>query len=149
MIKVRSQQDLWAGLLFAAIGGIMFAGAGRLAQGTAIRMGPGYVPRILCGLLIATGILLVFRGILLTGPNTGRWNLRAMIFVLGSILVFALGLERLGLVVTAALVVGFSSLAVKESRPLEVVIVAVCMAAASTLLFAYGLRLLIPVWPRF
>jgi putative tricarboxylic transport membrane protein len=148
MIRIRGVQDFWAGVMFLAIGVLMFVGASNLVQGTAARMGPGYAPRLLCGLLVATGCALVAKGLFASGGGTGTWNVRPMLFVLGSILVFAFALERLGLVISIILAVGVSSLSIKPARPLETAIVAVTMAAGCTLMFIYGLKLIIPVWPQ-
>src|SRR5215470_677625 len=105
MIRIRSTQEFWAGILLLAFGTVMFIGAADLAQGTALRMGPGYTPRILCGLLIITGVALVIRSAAVDGPSTGTWNVRPLIFVLGSVIFFAFALERLGLVITTFLTV--------------------------------------------
>ena len=149
MFRVKGRQDLWSGIMFLVFGVIMYIGAMPLAQGTAIRMGPGYTPRLLCYLLIIVGAALIFRGVTHRGESTGLWGIRPLIFVLGSVVVFAVGLERLGLVITTCLSVFVGSFAMKEVRPLELLIVAVCMAAGSTLLFVYALKLIIPVWPQF
>lgn len=148
MLRVRCSQDLWAGVLFFAIGFIMLVGAADLAQGTAMRMGPGYAPRLLCGLLILIGAILVFRGIAIEGPDTGQWGLRPAVFVLGSMIAFALGVERLGLFLTIFIVVCLASLAISGVRPVGTFVAATCIAAGSCALFVYGLKLLIPVWPQ-
>ena len=148
MIRIRGAQDFWAGVMFLVIGIAMFVGASSLAQGTAARMGPGYAPRLLCGLLIAIGIALAAKGLYANGEGTGTWNIRPMIFVLGSFLIFAFTLERLGLFISILLIVGISSLSINQFRPLETAIVAVTLAVASTLLFIHGLKLVIPVWPQ-
>lgn len=147
-IQVRSSQDLWAGALFTAIASFMFVAGLDLALGTSLRMGPGYAPRLLCGLLFAIGCVLVGRGLTVDGADTGTWNLRPMIFVLGSILLFAFALERLGLVLTTFLVVGASSFAIRDLRPKELLVVASVMAIVCSGVFVFGLKLMIPLWPR-
>ena len=147
-IQLRSSQDFWAGALFVGIASFMLVAGLDLAVGTSLRMGPGYVPRLLCGLLLAIGIALVGRGLLVSGSNTGTWNLRPMIFVLGSILLFAFALERLGLVLTTFLVVGVSSFAIRDFRPKELLVVASVMSIVCSGIFVFGLKLIIPLWPR-
>jgi TctA family transporter len=110
MIKLRNAQEFWAGLLFLGIGAVMLFGSAKLAQGTAAHMGLGYSPRLLCVLLILAGSGLLLKGVLTDGASIGGWNIRPMIFVLGSIIAFGLGLQRLGLVITICLAVGISSL---------------------------------------
>ena len=56
-------RDVAAGILFVAIGGWFVVSALELELGTALRMGPGYFPLVLAGLLILLGALVVIRGI--------------------------------------------------------------------------------------
>jgi hypothetical protein len=148
-IRMRSSQNFYAGALFIAIALFMLVAGLNLTIGTSVRMGPGYAPRLLCCLLFLIGGVLVVRGLMVSGSDTGTWNLRPMIFVLGSILLFAIVLERLGLVLTTFMVVATSSLATKDLRPKELLVVAAMMAAACSATFVYGLKLLIPLWPSF
>jgi putative tricarboxylic transport membrane protein len=147
-IQLRSSQDFWSGALFIGIALFMLVAGLDLAVGTSLRMGAGYVPRLLCSLLLVIGIALVGRGLLVTGADTGTWNLRPMIFVLGSILLFAFALERLGLVLTTFLVVGVSSFSIRDFRPKELLVVASVMSIACSGIFVFGLKLIIPLWPQ-
>ena len=49
-------KDLWSGLMFAGFGVLALVMGNSLAVGTAIRMGPGYVPRMLSYILIGLGV---------------------------------------------------------------------------------------------
>src|SRR6476660_2241906 len=75
MLRVRSPQDLGAGLVFVTIGlaGIVFGQD--LAAGAAARMGPGYFPMLLSGLIIAIGLVLAARGLVVSGPPIERSHL--------------------------------------------------------------------------
>lgn len=148
-IRMRSSQDFWAGALFVAIASFMFIAGFDLAVGTSLRMGPGYAPRLLCYLLFGVGTVLLGRGLLVTGGDTGTWNLRPMIFVLGSIVLFAVSLQALGLILTTFLVIGVSSFSIKDFRPKELMAVASVMSIACAGIFVFGLKLIIPLWPRF
>jgi hypothetical protein len=63
MIRIRSPQDLGAGLLFLAIGGAGVLIGQDLAFGTARRMGPGFFPTIISALIMLIGVLVALRGI--------------------------------------------------------------------------------------
>ena len=56
MLRVKSPQDIGAGLVFVLIGlaGLYFGS--ELAFGTSARMGPGYFPTLLSVLIIAIGL---------------------------------------------------------------------------------------------
>lgn len=69
-----------------------------LNVGTAFRMGPGYLARLLTWILFGFGLLLLARAFLLHGPALAPWPLRPIGLVLGAMAVFALTVERGGLV---------------------------------------------------
>ena len=52
--SLRSR-DAWAGLLIMVIGGLALWLSANLAMGQSLRMGPGYVPRLLAGAVVALG----------------------------------------------------------------------------------------------
>ena len=104
-----ARKDVLAGLLFIAVAVIGLWASRNYPIGTATRMGTGYVPRLLCWILL--GARRAGAG---AGPAraaaTARarpppiW--RAIVFVPLSLLVFALLIEPFGVVVaTVALVV--------------------------------------------
>jgi hypothetical protein len=67
--------------------------------------------------------------------------------VIGAVLVFAATIRQWGLIAAAPLAVIISSLADKDTRPLEIILFAVVITAASIGLFKILLRLPIPVFP--
>jgi putative tricarboxylic transport membrane protein len=148
MKRLASSADLRAGLFFLAVAALGLYLAQNLRPGTAMRMGPGYLPNLVCFCLLALGAATVAKAVATPGPDAGRWYLRPLMAVLGALLVFALGIELLGLFATTALVVVVASFATPESRPIEVLIVALSLAAFSTALFVQALSLPIPAWPQ-
>ena len=63
------------------------------------------------------------------------------------LVVFALSIERLGLVLAIVLLTGIGALATNALRPLETAIAAAVLVALSWAVFILGLGLTIPVWP--
>ncbi|NBX22059.1 MAG: hypothetical protein EBR58_12120 [Betaproteobacteria bacterium] len=51
-MKIQSQKDFFAGLMFTVVGGSFAAGASQYTLGSGAKMGPGYFPLIL-GLMLA------------------------------------------------------------------------------------------------
>ena len=142
-------QDALAGLVFTAFGlGSIWIASG-YELGTARAMGPGYFPTLLSYLLMGLGILTCIVGAVKPGGATERWYLRPVLAVLAALVLFAYGIDGLGLFLTTVLVVILASVATPESRPIEVGIVALALAAFSTALFINALGLPIPAWPRF
>ena len=64
-------------------------------------------------------------------------------------MIFGLAIERLGLVVSIALLVAFGAVAARDLRPIETVAAALVLIALSWAIFILGLGLTIPVWPEW
>ena len=58
-------------------------------------------------------------------------------------------LEPIGMIITVPVLIFITSLAGEEFRWRGVVVSAVVLTLFSWLIFVYGLKLTIPVWPRF
>ena len=62
-LELRDNKDFLAGLLFIAIGLVAVAVARNYPFGTAMRMGSGYFPTVLGGILILLGAWVMGRGL--------------------------------------------------------------------------------------
>lgn len=142
-----SETDLVAGLflILCAVLGWWFGQS--LKVGTAFRMGPGYVPQLLSWVLGAFGVVLTVMGLVHRGPALGAWNLRSVLLILGAIVAFGLTVERLGLLISSALVVMLAGIAQPEPRLREAAILAICLAAFACLLFPILLQLPVRILP--
>ena len=146
-MRLRNQKDLCAGLLFMAIGAVVVVVAAGYPIGSAMRMGPGYFPVVLGGILIALGAAIGIRA-LRTGEPAALppFRLRPLLLVTLSILAFALLVERFGLVPAIAAAVLVSCLGGHEFRVREVAALAAILAVASILIFRIGLELPFTLW---
>ena len=147
MALIRHPKDFWAGVMFIAFGGAACVIALDYAMGTAARMGPGYFPRALGLLLCGLGALLVLRSFKLQGAPLSFPTFKPLLIVLGSVLLFGLVVNHLGLVVATLLLVLVSSTASHEYRWRESVVAAVALAVFVVVAFRYGLGLQLPTWP--
>jgi hypothetical protein len=147
MHRLHLNRELFAGLMFAAwgIAGLWFGTD--LPRGTALRMGPGYMPFLLSCSLVLLGSLIAIRGALRVGAALTAWHLRPLVLVLVAILSFALLIEPAGLALATVAIVLIGAAGGPEFRPLEALALALAIAAGTVLLFVYGLRLPMPVWP--
>jgi hypothetical protein len=138
-------RDVCAGCMFALLGIAGLWLAQDYAFGTATRMGPGFFPRSIASGLTILGVLIALRGLIAASPAVSM-NLRAIPLVLGSIVLFALLVERAGLPAATVTCIAVASLASREAKVREVVLLSIALAAAATALFVYALGMPIPVW---
>jgi hypothetical protein len=144
-----ARADVLSGLLFIAVAAFGLWVSRDYTVGTALRMGTGYVPRLLCWMLMLLGLIVLVQGLRDKAPpvRPSAMALRAVLAVSLAIVAFALSIERLGLVLAIILLTGIGALATKALRPLETAIAALVLIALTWSIFIAGLGLTIPVWP--
>lgn len=149
MDKILKGSDFWAGILFVTFGlaGLWF-GLG-YPFGTTAQMGPGYFPRVISSALVLIGAAIVVRVVRssVDAEPMGIWPIRAIVMVLGGMILFGVVAPHLGFVVAAAATTAIAGLASPEVRIRELLIFTVILVFAVTVVFIYGLRLNIPVFP--
>ena len=147
MIKIRGPKDFWAGLMFTAFGGTAIWMAQAYPLGRAARMGPGYFPTLIGGLLVAFGLFIALRGLAVDGHHLDSFHFKPLLMVLASVVLFGFALQYLGLFVAIVTLVVVASLGGHEFRLREALILAAILAAGSVAIFSYGLKLQIQIWP--
>ncbi len=140
-------RDVWAGLLIMALGGLASWLAGNLAMGQAVRMGPGYVPRILAGVVVALGAIVCVRGLVNGAVLAGSWALGPLAVIVASIVAFGFLIDRLGLVTASIVLVVIARVAAGGKRPVETVALALALAAFAAATFVGLLGLPFKLWP--
>ena len=110
-LRIRSQQDFGAGLLYAAFGLAAILMAWDYGMGTASRMGPGYFPTALGALLLLIGIASVVRSFFRDGKPIGAVAWKGAALVTAGTVLFGLLLRPAGLVpaLVALILVGASA----------------------------------------
>ncbi len=144
---MRVSRDVAAGLFFIALGALGLVLGWDYVFGTSARMGPGFVPKLLCWFLIAIGVGVLAVGLLANSEAMERWSLRPLAAVLASVLVFAGLIETGGLVPATIGMVLTAAVGSTETRWLETVIVSVVLAGAAVLIFIKALGLTMNVLP--
>ena len=144
--------DLWAGVLFCAIGVAALIIGRNLAIGTAEEMGEGYVPRAMAAALLGLGSLLVVLSAWKRPQGaaraTERVRLRPILLVTLAILTFVTVAEPLGLAAAIAASVTVASFAGEplRARSLVILIAALCVFVGTV--FVWGLGLPLSLFPR-
>lgn len=146
-LSVKNPRDFWCGLVFIALGGLAVYLSHDYKMGTALEMGPGYFPTWIGIILMGFGLVLGGRSFTIEdsgGEGLGwkDWAFRPWIVTAGAIGVYALMMEaEIGFVPSIFLLVITSSLAHKDVRVLETLILASCVTVGAVLIFIYGIEL--------
>lgn len=146
-------EDLMTALLFVVIGVGAFVIALGYEVGTLRRLGPGVFPLLVSGLLILIGVGLAIQ-VFLSGKFKGLPSLRprfetvrALFFVMASLLAFALLVRPAGLFIATAMQV-FIVTRAEQGRPVfGSIVLALALAVIAAVIFVYGVGLPIPLWP--
>lgn len=134
--------DAVAGVVFIAFG--LFFGLSSILQldiGTALRMGPGYAPLVLSGVLLVLG-LLILGGSLRSAPEpVSRIAWRGMMFLLPAPIIFGLTVRGLGFVPSIFLATLLASFASPKMKPWQALALAAAVTIFSTFVFSIALGL--------
>jgi putative tricarboxylic transport membrane protein len=141
---IRSPIDFAGGLFLLAIAGLGYAGAFTLPFGQLSGIGSGLLPKVVSVLVAAFGVVLLLQSLVISGDRLERWSIRGPVYVLASVLVFAVTVRSLGLVVAGPLCFIAAALADRDTRPIEAVFAAVVTTLVCGFLFKELLSLPIP-----
>lgn len=148
---VKSPKEVASGLLLIALAAFFAWQAMELPMGRAIRMGPGYFPMILAGLLAFLGLVVLLSGMTVPADpddNAIRfrdWPWQALGLVTLAVVIFGLGIRPLGLGPSMGLAVFISALASRRFHIVTGLISAAVMVAFSWAVFIKGLGLPLPM----
>jgi putative tricarboxylic transport membrane protein len=149
VVRIASPRDFWAGLLFGGFGLFMsIYAATHYKLGTAVRMGPGYFPTWVGGIVALCGLALAIGALRVQGPPVPPLYWRPALFVLGASIAYGYLLKPLGLVLATVLIVLVSAAGGHEFRWRETLALAIALALFSLGVFVYGLGLPFPLWPE-
>jgi hypothetical protein len=138
---IRNQEDFWAGLMFIGFGVLAIVVARDYPMGAAMRMGPGYFPTWLGGLLIVLGASVSALSFRMEASRITPFAWKPMIMLSLSFLAFGLSIDDVGFVPALVGVVILSAAAGQRFRVLEVLLLTVVMVALALGIFVYGIEL--------
>jgi putative tricarboxylic transport membrane protein len=150
-MHIKRTKDFKAGLIFMffGVGAMVFSVAYRI--GTAAKMGPGYFPFALGGVLTVLG-LVVSLGSLSRGQEvreTRFFRAKPLVLVISSVVLFGVLLQPLGLVFSTLILILVASMASDEFKKKEAILNAFALLAIVLIVFVYFLNFQIPVSPSF
>jgi hypothetical protein len=145
-VPLFDNKNFLSGLFFLGVGGLGIFMAQNYPMGTALRMGPGYFPIVLSGMLILFGIYCFMQGLLKPEKLPGNWSPRALLILPIATLVFGLLMEHAGFIPALIALVFSSAYAGSEFKFIEVVLMAIGLTVGSWALFIWGLGLPYPLF---
>src|SRR3982750_3821285 len=144
-VPLLENKNFLSGLFLLGVGGLGIFMAQDYPMGTALRMGPGYFPIVLSGMLILFGIYCLVQGLLKPEPLPGNWSLRALVILPIATVVFGLLMEHAGFIPALIALVFISAYAGSEFKFTEVLLMAIGLTIGSWALFIWGLGLPYPL----
>ncbi len=148
-----SRNDLASGAIFVAFGGFFALQALGYEFGTPFRMGPGFMPVVLGGILIALGIAVAAKGFGKPDADAPTpWPWKGLALVLGTILFFGATIRGLGFIPVVLISAFATALSSRKNSPMQALIISVGLTFLCYLIFVVGLGLLVPLvgpWLRF
>ena len=147
MAAPSNKRDVLAGLMFVGIGLGALAISTGYRMGTPVRMGAGFFPVLLSGLLVFLGVVVAWGGLRSGEVAAPRLAWRPLLVIAGSVALFAFMLDRAGLVLTTGAIVVLSRAARAGHPWRETLLLALGVTLGVALVFRYGLGMQLPLWP--
>jgi hypothetical protein len=138
-------KDFLSGLMFIGFGLFVLYFGQKLAVGTSVRMGPGFVPHMLSYILLVLGALICVIALYAGGETVEAPKWRPITLVTVGIVAFALLLESFGLFPALVALVVIASLGGDEFKLTEVIGNVIVLTILCILVFKVGLGMNISV----
>jgi hypothetical protein len=139
--------DFLTAALFVGFGALGLWAGRDLTLGSASAMGPGYLPRIVCWLLIIIGAVVGGLGAFRDREDIAKPRLRPLVIILAAVVGFAFVAEFFGFVTAAVWLLLVGSIADRDSKRREVILLTAGLTAFGALVFIVGLGVQMPIWP--
>ena len=146
---IRAPKDFWSGVMFCAFAAVGILAARGYSIGSAGKMGPGYFPLWLGGVLGALGAVLIGRSLVLDGEPVPRFHLLPLAVIAVAVCLFGLLIEPLGLVIALAVLTVLTAWAGPQFRLREAVTLTIALIVFSVGVFVYALGLPLAIWPSW
>lgn len=141
---MRNVKDFWTGVIYIFFGSSAIIISRDYGMGSAVKMGPGYFPTVLGGLLLLIGAIALIRSFLTEGTPFGNFAFKGLAFVVVSTVVFGLIVRGAGLAVALPLLILMSAYASTRFRWRPTLIMAVTLTIFCVLVFLKGLGIPLP-----
>jgi hypothetical protein len=148
-IVLRSNKDFWAGVMLIAIGVASIIIARGYPFGSTMRMGPGYFPSLLGGILALFGIYVIVIGLRKGEKITVQCSTRALAVLPLSLVAFGVLMTYAGFIPAMAVLIFGSASAGRDFKFIEILLLTVILTSLSVVIFIWGLGLPYPLIKEF
>ena len=151
-MKIKSERDFWSGLMFMVVGALFAWCALNYNFGSSARPGPAYFPFGLGVLMAGLGAMVLFKALTIEvdgGDPIGPWAWKPLGVIVFAVASFGWTLPNLGMYIALPLLVFVSAFAGDEFRWKEARVNAAVLLAGCWVIFIWGLKLTIPLLPKF
>jgi len=136
-----NSKDFWAGVMFIEIGATAIIAARNYPFGSALRMGPGYLPTALGGILALLGFYIMVRGVFRSEKIDRNWSVRALILLPFSLVLFGFVMDYMGFIPALVVLIFGSAASGREFKVIEVLMITLLLVVLSVAVFIWGLGL--------
>ncbi|MFP5333993.1 MAG: tripartite tricarboxylate transporter TctB family protein [Actinomycetes bacterium] len=141
-----ARKDLLAGAIFVGFGLAFAITSATYEIGTPLRMGPGFFPLLLGGLLVVLGVAITIKAFTAgEGGDIGTVPWRSLAFLVAAIGFFGYTVRGLGLVPALLVTLVLAALAGRGVRVVPALVIAASLTALSVLIFVVALQLRLPL----
>lgn len=144
---IRGTKNFYTGLMFVLFGAAGVYFGSDLTMGSAVQMGPGYFPRAVSWGLAGIGLIVAVRGFVVEEEGIETLRLRALFWVIVSVILFAFLARPLGIFLSVGAMALVASFGDRSTRLIERLALASGLALGATLIFVYGIGLPLKVLP--
>lgn len=142
---IRNPKGVLSGLLFIILAAMFAWQAWDLPMGTGNRMGPGYFPMVLSGVLGLLGLVVLASGLSVDGAKPSGTAWRALGVLTLAIVFFGFGMQPLGFLPTIAISVFLSTMASQKFQLKAAIAITTIMTVFTWAVFILGLGLPLPL----
>ena len=147
--RLLKNKDFWAGMMFIGFGAAAMFISRDYRFGSAMRMGPGFFPTILGGILVLFGVGITAFGLLRGEKIQERLSIRALVLLPLSLILFGLLVQRAGFIPAIVVLMFIAALSGRQFRFREVLVLTGILVVATVSLFIWGLGLPYPLFKGF
>ena len=144
--KIKNPEDFWAGLLFVGFGVVAVVVSLDYPMGSAMRMGPGYFPTMLGGLMIVMGAIVTLLSFRVEGPPVRAFPWKAAIMLSLGFLVFGWGIDHVGFIPSLFVLIVLCAAAGQIFRWRDTLIMSIVLIVGAVGVFIYGVDLPYPLF---